>query len=701
MVACLAAHAQISPGDLSNAHSSLDGSTHCTDCHDTGKRPPEFKCISCHRDIRERLESGKGLHPSLVGSDKSGRSCAKCHVEHNGKSFDLIHWDVPVQKFDHGKTGYQLEGRHASVACRTCHQPSRIPMASLGNISIIDKARTYLGLSRKCVDCHADAHQGELSGECERCHDEHDWKQLTRFDHRSSRFSIEGAHEKVSCAKCHIPPVSVKAPPKFKNLSFDDCTPCHSDPHAGAFKNPCRTCHTSQKPEWTPVNAKLDFDHSRTRFPLLGRHAAILCNKCHARGNFAKPVAFAKCADCHKPDPHGGQFSSTQAARDCDYCHSVSGFKPSTFGVAQHNATGFPLKGRHIETSCAKCHAANASGVVIYRIQSFPCATCHQDIHGAQFASAPYMNRCEICHDERDFKSSTFTNARHSDTRFPLSGGHVKVTCAECHKPVLKPVKYRIEDRSCTTCHSNIHDSESFAPSCQNCHTVNSWHELEMYDHSGTGFILDGAHRTTACTKCHTPSGAARNQSMFFKSASRHCAGCHKDPHAGQFASRMAASFPDGNPAGCRGCHNAVSWHELTGFDHSATTFPLQGAHATVACAKCHKDKTGEGGAKAIDYFKAPSQCFSCHEDIHAGQFTTGSNPVDCTRCHQTQRWKPSEFNHDTQSSYKLTGAHRKLRCDLCHSSAKEIAGRKVVIYKGTARQCSECHQSDKTGNQP
>jgi hypothetical protein len=98
---------------------------------------------------------------------------------------------------------------------------------------------------------------------------------------------------------------------------------------------------------------------------------------------------------------------------------------------------------------------------------------------------------------------------------------------------------------------------------------------------------------------------------------------------------------------------------------------------------------------------KTPSTCSSCHEDIHAGQFSSAAGPSDCTRCHQTQKWVPSEFNHETQSSYKLTGAHRNVRCGLCHSETTARAGKKIVVYKGVPRECSACHQFDKTGNQP
>jgi hypothetical protein len=712
LIAAAPARAQISPGELSTAHSSLNGSAHCTDCHDRGKRPPEFKCLSCHKDIRERLESGRGLHPSLVETDRTQRSCAQCHVEHNGKDFALIHWSVPLQQFDHGRTGYLLEGRHAALACRFCHQPEHISAAETASLSIKDKTRTYLGLSRRCVSCHVDAHQGQLAMDCERCHTQQDWKKPTRFDHNKTHFRIDGAHQKVACDQCHTASGPGKAAPRYVNISFEDCAPCHRDPHAGAFKNPCRTCHSSQAMIWTPVETGATFDHSRTRFPLMGKHRSIACKACHIRGNFSAPLTYAQCMDCHKKDPHRGQFLSAPLVRDCDDCHTVQGFKPATFGVAQHAATRFPLKERHAEMACPKCHIPSASAEVVYRFQNSSCIACHRDPHGQQFAGEPYSNRCEDCHTERTFKPSTFTAPRHDAARFPLSGGHANVSCDKCHLPDLKPVRFRFEDRNCTVCHRDPHGLAPAAAQagvplskagerCQICHTVNKWDDLKKFDHSDTRFPLEGKHRGLACIKCHQPVAGAGVKNLSFKAASTQCAACHEDPHDGQFASKSSTIRPDGSVGGCGNCHSAASWHELRGFNHAATDFPLQGAHQEVPCAKCHPARDPNGGVKGLDYVRTSTRCFSCHEDIHGGQFLLDAGSADCTQCHQTQKWKPSEFNHETQSSYALTGAHRKVACGSCHSKVKEISGKKIIVYRGTARECLECHQSDTTGERP
>jgi hypothetical protein len=608
----------------------LSGPAHCIDCHDIAKGKPEFKCLDCHRDIRERLDEKRGFHPSLVGNDRTGGACVKCHSEHNGRSFELIHWDTPVQAFDHHRAGYTLEGKHAHLACRDCHQPSHLSPASRETLSAKDLSRTYLGLSTKCLGCHTDEHRGQLSTECSTCHDSLNWKGASaQFDHRRARFILTGGHERVSCDKCHTKTDDPKPYIKYKGLPFQDCAPCHNDPHKGVFPNACKSCHTSTS-TWKPQQVTELFDHSKTDYPLEGKHTSVPCSACHLQqGDFKQPVAFAHCSDCHRKDPHGGQFADLAGSADCGACHKVDGFKPSTFGIARHAATKFPLQARHVQVPCSKCHIQTAN-MVVYRIRNTACSACHKDVHDAQFASAPYRNRCEACHTAKSFKPSTFTLTQHSSTRFPLGGAHMAVVCGDCHRqsPAFesaRPVQFVFNDRKCTV--------------------------------------------------------------------------CHNDPHHGQFAARMASVLPDGNPAGCNACHSTRAWKALQGFDHAATDFPLEGSHRAVPCQQCHRTDNLTTGLTDVSYASTPRKCSACHADIHGGQFSSGGQPADCQKCHRVLKWKPSTFDHDTQSTYKLDGAHRNVRCALCHTNRREEAGRMVVFYKPTPRDCSACHGSETAGN--
>ena len=704
MAAACSAWAQLSPGPLSKVHSALNGPAHCTSCHDAAQNPPRFKCLECHREIRERLQVKRGLHPALVGADITGRSCARCHSDHNGENFEIIHWDTPVETFDHRRAGYTLDGRHAGVKCRECHQPAHIQGPARGALQGKDLARTYLGLSRECAGCHADEHRGQFTASCATCHDTTDWKKAASFDHGRARFSLTGAHEKVPCAKCHPTVPGPKPFARYRGVPFEDCSPCHNDPHRGAFRAACRSCHSSTS-TWKPAQSAGLFNHSTTRYPLEGKHALVPCAACHRQANFKEPLSFEHCTDCHKTDPHHGQFADRPNGNDCSACHTVAGYKPSTFGVPEHAATRFPLRERHRETPCAKCHVAGAGGVA-YRMQDITCAKCHTDVHAGQFRAAPYENRCEICHTESGFRPSTFTVARHSTGRFPLTGGHVTVACAKCHTQTPgsgapQPARYRFEERTCTVCHADPHGgqfsarmnarlADGRAAGCEACHSTRLWRELQGFDHSNTKFPLEGAHQAVLCDQCHkSDNPVAGIKGIHYESAPVQCSGCHADVHGSQFSS-------GGVPAQCDSCHRVLKW-KPSAFDHDTqSTYKLEGAHRTVACSQCHVMGTMANGARGIVYKSTPRLCSSCHKDAHAGQFADGSRPPECEKCHQSTAWKPSTFDHDAQSTYKLEGAHRIVRCGLCHRNTREVEGRIVIIYRPTPRDCSACHGSQR-----
>jgi cytochrome c7-like protein len=615
------AHAQISPGPLSRAHQSLSGPTNCTKCHDLGRGAAQLKCLECHTEIQERITQHRGMHAVWVKANGASKVCATCHSEHNGADFQIVHWEPNRESMDHSKTGFALTGKHAGIACASCHKTDFIPSAARPGILVKDLNRTYLGLSRECTSCHQDEHRGQLGKDCGRCHTVEGWKPASLFNHAKAKFALTGAHEKTPCAKCHPSIADTKAYVKYVGLSFTKCTACHTDPHKGSFTAPCESCHNTTK--WNQIAQLQGFDHSKTKFPLLGKHRSVQCSDCHTQGDFKTPVPFAKCMDCHK-DPHKGQFRGRSDGGECAACHTVDGWKPSTFTVQNHSATKYPLEGRHAQVACEKCHVPKGpkGEDTLFKITETQCKDCHEDVHKSQFAGPPHQNRCESCHNLQGFKPARFTLALHKDTRFPLTGAHLAVLCADCHKPVPAgsptPVKYRFEDRSCTGCHLDPHNGqfrqrmEAKRPDgtpagCEACHTTAKWKELNRFDHSKTEFPLLGSHRGVACADCHRPPALETNlKNVNFRAAPKNCSGCHNDPHAGQFATRKDA-------ADCSGCHNAARW-KPSQFDHDKRTpFSLEGAHRNVACDECHK-VTRQIDDKAVLFYKpTPRECKACH----------------------------------------------------------------------------------------
>ncbi len=615
------AYAQISPGPLSKAHQSLSGPSNCTKCHDLGHGAAQLKCLECHTEIRERVNQQRGMHAVWAKAKGTSNECATCHSDHNGADFQLVHWEPNREAIDHSKTGFALTGKHAGIACGSCHKADFIPTAARAEIQVKDLNRTYLGLSRECASCHQDEHRGQLGKDCASCHTSQSWKPASLFNHAKAKFPLTGSHEKTPCAKCHPSIADAKPYAKYKGVAFAKCSACHTDPHKGSFSGTCESCHNTTN--WKRIANLQGFDHSKTKFPLLGKHSSVECSDCHTHGDFKTPVAFAKCMDCHK-DAHKGQFLARPGGGECASCHTVDGFKPSTFSVKDHAATKYPLEGHHAEVACEKCHVSKGpkGEDTLFKITQTQCKDCHQDIHKGQFAGAPHQNRCETCHDVQGFKPARFALARHKETRFPLVGAHIAVVCADCHKPVATgsatPVKYKFEDRSCTACHVDPHKGQfrermemkrqdGTLTGCEACHTTKTWRELTQFDHSKTSFPLSGAHRGVACGDCHRPPNLETSlKNVDFRAASTKCSGCHVDQHAGQFAARKDA-------ADCSGCHNAGRW-KPSQFDHDKRTpFSLDGAHRKVACDDCHKLTRDVQGKKVVFYKPTPRKCNECH----------------------------------------------------------------------------------------
>ena len=575
----------------------------------------------CHVEIARRLEAHRGYHASIVNPQAEEKDCAHCHSEHNGENFQLIHWEPSLKAFDHSKTGYILEGKHAGLECRQCHNAGRISPAERAGIKIKDLNRTFLGLTRDCLTCHPDAHRGQLAKDCARCHTFTDWKATPHFDHSRTRFPLTGAHAPVPCRKCHKPEEANPQVVQFVGMPFGRCSDCHADPHHGVFKATCESCHTTAAwKQLSQVKTSTAFDHSQTKYALLGKHSDVRCEACHKGADFSRPLAFSRCLDCHT-DQHQGQFVARQDGGECAACHTVEGFKSTTFGVREHAGTTYPLQGKHLEVACAKCHIP-AGVMTVYKIKLTACKDCHADVHRGQFAGPPHNSRCEACHSVQGFAPSTFTLAAHNATRFPLTGGHIATPCAECHqarKPAGSsfPVPYRFTNLACQECHADPHHGE-FAErmrqpgpqgnpvGCEACHSTASWTgEALQFDHATTAFPLRGAHRAATCMNCHKPPNLeVTMKNVVFSAAPKACHECHEDPHAGQFAGA--------NPE-CSSCHDVEHW-KPSQFDHDKRTeFALQGAHARVPCAGCHKNVRRVEGKPVLFYKPTPKSCAACH----------------------------------------------------------------------------------------
>lgn len=507
---------QISPGELAKVHAQLEGMSNCTQCHSLGAKVSNEKCLDCHKEVKKRLDESKGFHAS---SKVKGKDCIICHSDHYGRNYDIVH--LVKERFDHNDTGYKLEGKHAKKDCLDCHKKEHISDQKLK-----DKHETYLGLNDLCLTCHEDVHQKTLSVNCANCHTADAFKPAGKFDHSKAKYLLKGKHSTVSCEKCHAKSTrNGKDFQQFTGLLYQNCNNCHKDPHENKFGQNCTQCHTEES--FKAVKSLSQFDHSKTGYPLTGRHIPVACKACH-KLSVTNPVKHEYCYDCHK-DYHKNQFRKNEKAPDCSACHDISGFAQSSFTIEKHNLLKFKIEGAHVATPCLECHKKGKDW--IFRGIGEKCNDCHKDIH-ENFIEAKYYpgKSCESCHIVGSWNEVRFD---HQQTTFKLEGKHVALSCRKCHfeknGEAVEIQKFRDLKKSCLACHKDIHlgqfsdGTENF---CIKCHGFENW-KAERFDHNTTRFKLDGGHKNVACYKCHPVLTAGNERYVNYKFKEILCATCH------------------------------------------------------------------------------------------------------------------------------------------------------------------------------
>jgi hypothetical protein len=135
---------------------------------------------------------------------------------------------------------------------------------------------------------------------------------------------------------------------------------------------------------------------------------------------------------------HGGFVEDL----DCSACHTSEGWGlASTAGSSgfDHDRTGFPLRGSHVQTTCSGCHTAKGKPATM-------CEGCHRDPHQGRNEGT-----CAECHTAVAW-TDTKTLDQHRRTRMPLTGRHATVDCAACHKRQNERT-YSDTPTDCYSCH--------------------------------------------------------------------------------------------------------------------------------------------------------------------------------------------------------------------------------------------------------
>lgn len=450
--------AQFSPGKLSKYHTHLEGNENCILCHKIGNNELSDGCILCHEPLASRIIANKGYHKDKVSN------CGDCHSDHNGLEFELVYWPKDINDFNHDETDYLLTGKHSEVKCSNCHTKDNIIGKKIiewsiqqNNISVLD--RTFLGLEESCMSCHDDIHENEVSHNCTECHNTTNWHSAAAdFDHDRAKYLLTGAHKKVACEKCHkIEPQNSKKIWQLTGMAYNNCNQCHNDNHKGSYGEKCEMCHITEN--WK--DDLIPFDHSKTKYALLGKHSNLSCSKCHDVNNNYNPPIYEKCIYCHQ-DEHDSQFSTKLDNGDCKSCHDTNGFTPTNYTVEMHQSAHFTLEGGHLAIACNQCHinyeTKSGKSTAKFVWDSVTCSNCHIDPHRNQF-QAHFQNDCTQCHTVNNFKIVEFD---HNKSQFPLDGKHKNVDCDKCHN-VLQDIngqfiQYKLMTLKCSECHTLTDD---------------------------------------------------------------------------------------------------------------------------------------------------------------------------------------------------------------------------------------------------
>ena len=163
----------------------------------------------------------------------------------------------------------------------------------------------------------------------------------------------------------------------------------------------CTACHSTQS-----FSERIDFDHSKINYPLVGEHTKL------------------KCAECHKP-----------------------------------SAMSLNLKWPNFKSKDhTQVKVFNTGKFLFPEVKQQKCIACHTDYHKGQLS-----NNCSECHSEKGWKPTNFVHDTQS--RFKLNGSHATVECLKCHVPTKEIVNYKNQNRfvikfkplktNCIDCHSD------------------------------------------------------------------------------------------------------------------------------------------------------------------------------------------------------------------------------------------------------
>ena len=405
----------------------------------------------------------------------------------------------------------------SACACHSDSPRSRRPAVSAATPSSRPSIKAAHGLPWPTDQRQADA--------CQDCHPDHRGPRLPAhrlagrrkaFDHARTGWRLEGAHARTDVRG--VPPSApvprrrssgcCAAQPATTYLGLSTRCAAATSTSTGGSSAPTASAATTTA-KWKPAPG---FDHEPDRFALRGKHIAVALRQvpptARRRGPRASSVG---------PPSRGARVHADEADRPPDVrelpCGSARGQARARPAATATPRTGWRGSGRQSD-----------SRSVVPRPDPVPAA------RWPHRRPLPELPR-------------------------PVPG-----TAGALQGPGLLPAAATVT-KTPTSASSRRRPKRPSAD-CERCHTVDGFSppRFEVEQHAKTRFPLDGGHAVTACRGCHALDDrlAARVPSASGACcAEQHrplevslavlrpperpdaCAGCHADPHAGQFAAEV------------------------------------------------------------------------------------------------------------------------------------------------------------------
>lgn len=374
-------------------------------------------------------------------------------------------------------------------------------------------------------------------------------------------------------------------------------------------------------------------DHSKTRFPLTGRHQKVPCESCHppSKGTRVWKGVPLDCQGCHSDRrSHKGSLGS-----QCERCHDVSGWKSISHPAAQHR---FPLVGNHA-VPCASCHTKGA-----HLVAKVTCADCHERKHRGTRSS------CDTCHNVDNWKTVAYTQHTYNPELLP--GKHRTATCLQCHP------RFRFNNSSrsapCESCHEKDRPHEDLG-ACKACHSPLSWGKV-------------APNLTVATTQ---RAGAEAGQ-----------------PPLPPGSTLGGSSEPSRVPQGLTAAQQSGLFRVKAKFEHSAHARLVLAKGLEPTCTPCH------GGTGAQFQARPTMQlCESCHN----GKKAFDALGTQCFRCHEAPTGMQRTAMALPQKTFQHAAhVPRKVKIDDCTSChGVGIDPDKVQAGREEHRPCQGCHAAE------